>query len=145
MYRTYFLISSAHKPLNTAVLMNVHFNSCQNQENIRWNFFQVYFFSKNQRRLSRTWCNCLCLYHGMIFKELIFIVDIIIILTILLETKRKYMNLDIASSKRGCQICIQQESIRASHIDVIFVFGMTIVVSVVLRGYRGKTVEFLAH
>lgn len=52
------------------------------------------------------------------------------------------MNLDIASSKRGCQICIQQESIRASHIDVIFVFGMTIVVSVVLRGYRGKTVDF---
>ena len=59
-------------------------------------------------------------FYRVFIKKFIFIADTIIILAILLETKRKNMNLNVASGKKGCQICTQQKSIGAGHIDVIF-------------------------
>ena len=57
---------------------------------------------------------------SVLIKELIFVTNIIIILAIFLEAKRKHMNFNIASGKQSCQICTQQESIRACYIDVVF-------------------------
>ena len=50
-----------------------------------------------------------------------FLMDnISIILAIFLEAERKHMNFNIASGKQSCQICTQQESIRACYIAVSY-------------------------
>ena len=63
---------------------------------------------------------CATALDSILIKELIFVTNIIIILAIFLEAERKHMNFNIASGKQSCQICTQQESIRACYIDVAF-------------------------
>ena len=60
----------------------------------------------------------------IIIKELILVANIIKILAILLETERQHMNFNVASGKQRCQICAQQESVGAGHINIVFALGV---------------------
>ena len=60
----------------------------------------------------------------VILKELVFVTNIIVILAILPEAEGKHMNFNVASGKQRCQICAQQESVGAGHINIILALGV---------------------
>ena len=63
---------------------------------------------------------CQTTFYGIVIKKLISVLHIFIIFAVLLKTEREYMNFDIPSGKKSCQIRAKQERIGACHVNIIF-------------------------